>query len=228
MDYPQGDEYAANYLCAFGDYFGVQGILKHIGHFHWRLLHVDLGYLRRSHHTPDPASFDGYYGLTTDARQPTVFSPCPEDRFAALNEPIQPWRREGSEVVVVGFSRKQGEVLGLNPDWWAKALLPELRKHTKRRVVYRPKNYQDLDFRSYLQTHDVWAVVSHSSKAMVEALLEGVPVFPLAPCICGSMGGPIERLDAPVYPAREPFFAWVAYQQWTLAECEQGKPWICR
>jgi hypothetical protein len=72
-----------------------------------------------------------------------------------------------------------------------------------------------------------WALVTHSSNAAVEALLEGVPVFCTAPCAAYRMGRPdVAAIEAPALPDDREQWAWnLARAQWTLAEMKSGECW---
>lgn len=223
LDYPRGDEEQADILALWGDWHGAQAILADCGKRRWRMLHIDNGYLRRGH-------FSGYYSVSWDARQCGEYvmeRDFPPGRFLKLGEELKPWKRDGSTVAVLGFSRKQGKVIGLDYLAWLSSTVAEARRFTKRRVISRPKTYDGSDVRAWFRQEDVYAVVGLFTKAMVEALVDGLPVFPLASCAVSSMGySDLRKLDNPFYPSnREQFLANLAYHQWTLVELERGEPW---
>ena len=222
-EYPRGDEENADILAVWGDYAGVDRILHDCGKKLWRMLHIDNSYLRRGH-------YQGYYGISWNDRQCGSYlwdKDFPADRFRKLGEEIKPWKTSGSTVAVLGFSRKQGHVIGLNYlDWLAKTV-KDVRQHTKCKVIARPKLYDGSDVRAFYRQEDVHAVVGLFTKSMIMALLDGIPVFPLASCAASSMGlDDLKKIDSPWYPDnREDFFNRLAYHQWTLKELEQGEPW---
>lgn len=222
-EYPRDDEEEADILAVWGDWHGAQQILADCGKKRWQMLHVDNGYLRRGH-------YQGYYGISWNDRQCGMYMwdrDFPPDRFQRLGEEIKPWKTNGESVAVLGFSRKQGQVIGLPYMEWLAETVKEVRRHTKRRVISRPKLYNGSDVRSFFQKEDVFAVVGLFTKAMVMALLDGIPVFPLAPCAASSMGlADLKKVDSPWYPDNcKDFFSRLAYHQWTLKELERGEPW---
>ena len=222
-EYSRGDEEEADILAVWGDYAGVDRILRDCGKKRWQMLHIDNAYLRRGH-------YDGYYGVSWNARQCEAYlwgTPFPADRFQKLNHEIKPWKTGGSTIAVLGFSRKQGQVIGLGYLEWLAETVKEVRRHTKRKVVARPKLYDGSDVRAFYREQDVFAVVGLFTKSMVMALLDGIPVFPLAPCAASSMGiVDLKKIDTPWYPDnREDFFNRLAFHQWTLKELERGEPW---
>lgn len=222
-EYPRGDEEAADILAVWGDYAGVDRILHDCGKRRWQMLHIDNGYLRRGH-------YEGYYGVSWNDRQCGTYlweRDFPPDRFRALGEEIKPWKQGGSAVAVLGFSRKQGQVIGLPYMEWLAATVKEVRRHTQCRVISRPKLYDGSDVRAFFQKEDVSCAVGLFTKALVMALLDGIPVFPLASCAADTMGlKEVRFINDPWYPQnREGFFSRLAYHQWTLRELERGEPW---
>lgn len=221
--YPQGNESSADMLAIWGDYHGAERILRDIGTSAWSLWQVDNGYLNRGH-------YDGYYSLSLNARQATASlwsTNHKQERFLSLHEQIQPWRTKGESILIAAPSRKQAAFLGFNVDEWASSVKKTCLLYTKRPVKVRIKTYDGATpLREVLRNESIFAVVGHSTKGMVEALLEGIPVFPLAPCVVDRMGtADLSRLDSPFYPDnRAQFFANLAYHQWTLAELAEGLP----
>lgn len=222
-EYPREDEEEADVLALWGDWHGAQQILADCGKKKWQMLHIDNGYLRRGH-------YGGYYGVSWNARQCGAYlweRDFPPDRFERLGEEIRPWKKDGSTIAVLGFSRKQGQVIGLSYMDWLAGTVSEVRRFTGRRVVSRPKLYDSSSVRAFFQQENVFAVVGLFTKAMAEALVDGIPVFPLAPCAASSMGtASLQKIDEPYYPQnREQFFANLSYHQWSLEELKRGEPW---
>lgn len=221
-EYPRGDEEEADILALWGDWHGAQQILADCGKKRWQMLHIDNGYLQRGH-------YQGYYGISWNDRQCTYLmdKDFPPDRFLMLGEKIRPWKMDGESVAVLGFSRKQGQVIGLPYMEWLAKTVNEVHRHTKRRVVARPKLYDGSDVRAFFKQEKVFVAVGLFTKALVMALLDGIPVFPLAPCAASNMGiSDLKRIDDPFYPPdRKDFFNRLAYHQWRLEELARGAPW---
>src|SRR5690606_33738992 len=85
----------------------------------WRYTRISVGT-----HQPDLSAFK--------------FKP---DRVRSLPFPhICPVRKSGKHILLIGSSAKCHEFLDLpDPTEWAASVVAEIRKHTDRPIVYRPK-----------------------------------------------------------------------------------------
>jgi hypothetical protein len=117
----------------------------------------------------------------------------------------------------------------------------EIKKHTRRRVIFRPHPLGKLPpiegcdcsseplFKELTQAH---AVVTFNSNTAVEALLYGVPVFAFdeGSMVWNVCNRELRDLDNPSEPARQKWLNNLCYAQWTLAEMSEGLAWrhLCR
>lgn len=198
-----------------------------------RAVYVDLGYWGRR----KLSRFDGYHKIAVNSRHPTDYfqkQAHPSDRFASHRVQIKPWRTEGSHILVAGMSAKAAAAEQLLPNQWERKTIAELRKLTRRPIIYRPKpNWADakpiegstFDRESKLEEvlRDCHAVVTHHSNVAVDALLAGVP------CICPGgvasvlSGHSLEQIENPPTPdGRAQWAADLAYTQWSVDEMKQG------
>jgi len=241
--YESGTSLQPDYIAAWGDWFGVEDILRDVGLYGWGLLHIDNGYYARSSHTVGyKQSYDGYYSVTLNNRQCHEYlwdgdTPSP-DRFLTQEQSPHRWRKpsapENSIIYLLGFSSKQAKLFGLDHIAWLQATKAWLQPRTTRRILVRPKNYDDLNFRQVLRDENIHLVVGYHTKALVESLLEGVPIVSLAPCVVNLMGGSKNEhellnnppIDDPIKPNnRLDFFSRLAWHQWTLGEIAAGLMW---
>lgn len=199
-----------------------------------RVIFADLGYFGRRKRS----RYDGYHKLVLNARHPTEYFQREQhapDRFASFGIPIQPWRKEGRHVLVVGMSAKAARAEGLVPEAWERETVNQLRRITHRPIVYRPKpNWDDArpimgaDFRKD-QTlaeafADCHAVVAHHSNVAVDALIAGIP------CICPDgvasvmSGWNLTQIESPPMPkGRNQWAADLAYTQYSVDEMQDGR-----
>lgn len=203
-----------------------------------KAVYADLGYWRRE-------GFTGHHKLSINSRHPTDYfqrQKHPRDRFRKLNVPIKPWRSNtDGDIIVAGMSGKGANAEGLEPEQWERWAVEELRKHTKRRVVYRPKpNWHGSGEiagaglqRGHPQGDDVYsvllrtyAVVAHHSNVAVDALLEGVPVY-VVDGIARVLGQrDLAKIEQPIRPeGREQWAYDAAYTQWNIDEMASGQAW---
>jgi len=159
-----------------------------------------------------------------------------EDRFE-ISTPA--WNKEGSYVLVIAqFGHRDTDIS--MPISWPDNVVMKLREFTSRQIVYRPKvlrprflkrRYLDVmtDNESNLedQIKHAWAVVVYSSKAAVNALQLGVPVF-----VCGPNSvaadfarRDISNIESPYYPEnRKELFNKISWAQWNKEELVSGYP----
>ncbi len=137
----------------------------------------------------------------------------PRDRADKFKVQLQPWRKSGESVVVIPPSPHYKTIFGAHD--WLDATVTRLLQITGREI--RVKYNKKIPLAQYLQnTH---ALVTFGSVAGIEAAIMGIPVF--AGPICPSLpitAGPLERIDSPIYPDRQPWINSLAYASWTMDE----------
>lgn len=200
-----------------------------------KAVYIDLGYWNRRSRT----RWDGFHKISVNDRHPTAYfqsTDQPMDRLRAQNIRIESWRENRSAIVVAGMSAKAATASGFVPHAWERATIADLRKHTDRPIIYRPKpnwlGALPIAGSTMMKTESLpsilgqaYCVVAHHSNVAVDALLAGIP------CVCDEgvasvLATPIDQIDAPIYPdGREQWAANVAYCQWSLDEMRKGAPW---
>ncbi len=187
-------------------------------------VYIDNGYF-------SPGKRGGYYRATFNNAQFLGASHSGSSRFNLHNIPIKPWRRSGSKILFVKQKTPVDYVWTMQDmrEWFTNTCRI-LRSNTDRSVIFRekPKSVYELidhSFIDYLNSHDIWAVVTHSSNAAVEALIEGYPVFVATPCAASKMGlMDFSKIENPIYPDGREEWSWgLADNQWTQAEMRSGQ-----
>lgn len=203
-----------------------------------KAIYADLGYWQREGTT-------GHHKLGINSRHPNNYFQNRKhapDRWKRLNVTIDPWRKGGGAIVVAGMSGKGSNAEGLRAEEWEKFAVAELRKHTARPIIYRPKpnwvgsraitgaetqrgDSQGRDVAGVLRS-GIHAVVTHHSNVAVDALLAGVPVFCLDG-IAATLGlSDLAKIENPIKPDGREQWAWdAAYTQWSLSELSHGAAW---
>ncbi|MFQ5954707.1 MAG: hypothetical protein ACE5JZ_06570 [Kiloniellales bacterium] len=157
------------------------------------------------------------------------------DRFERFGLEIIPWRKGGRHVVVATQSELFYRMkLGHSRASWTAEVVRGIEAATDRpiEVCHKPAP-RDM---ARAQAHapkleslleDAWALVTHSSSASVAALIRGVPVFCLAPCMSSRMGlMDLAKIEEPVTPDGRERWAWaLAANQWTYREMATGQCW---
>lgn len=222
--YPEGKEERADLLAIWGDFHGTQHIFADREKFK-QLIHIDNAYIGRGH-------YQGYYSVSFNAKQATHYlwdGPLPDNsRWKALGEKIRPWQKDGTDILVLGLSRKQCQNLGFDYPQWNKDLLEKARAKSGRRCVLREKRYDRLNepLRDVLRKGSWYAVVGYNTKGFIEALLEGIPVYALGKCACYALAlSSLDQLQERFFsPKREEFFQRLAWHQWKRSEIATGAP----
>jgi hypothetical protein len=147
----------------------------------------------------------------------------PSDRFDDLNVGIKPWRiKQDGPVVLCGRVPKDKLI----------QVRDEILSKTDRQVIYRPHPASP-DTCPDLPTDNssleemlskAYAVAGYGSTILVDAAMEGVPIFLLDG---NSVARPIantslDTLHSPKLPKRHQWLCNLAYAQWNVNEIAQG------
>ena len=229
-------------VCVF---YGLQGPLKaafndYSRDPHRRVVFVDLGYIGRKSH----GRFQGFHKVTVDSRHPTkYFQRVKHDqsRLDTLGLDVAPWREPSPDghIVVAGMAPKGAHAEGFAPMGWERRAIATMRKHTKRRIVYRPKpnwlgavpipgaEYSRPGARTLLQDLEgAHAIVSHHSNANIEALVAGVPGFTEGGLASAISSSDLTQIESPRMDGdRVQWLADLAWCQWSISEIAEGLPW---
>lgn len=148
---------------------------------------------------------------------------------------------DGGHIVIAGSSAKYHELYGLpDPETYWEGIVTELRKHTDRKIIYRPKksygNAKPIEG-TYFSGVDLieeemlgaYAVITHGSNACFEALIEGVPAIVLGNGITRSISSghadEINHLVMADWDTRIQLLNDLAYFQWKTNEIEEPQFW---
>jgi hypothetical protein len=192
-------------------------------------VYLDLGYWRR----------DEYFKVSVNDRHPTAYFQIVQhnsERRSRFVDRIAPYRvRE--HILLAGMPVKAAWAEKLEPTGsWELAAVAELRKHTDKPIIYRPKptwrgpaipgtiytTFPDLA----VELAKSYCVVTHHSNVAVDGLQEGLAVF-ATKGVASVMGtSDLSKINDPLYPdEREQFFNDVSYCQWSVAEMKNGTAW---
>lgn len=218
----------------------LRGIMKHeIMKQCWRdkrpFRYVDTGYFGNRPSSANPHGWKWYHRIVPNNLQHGDIVPRPDDRWRELGLDIQPWRRNGRNIVVVMPDRKACSFYNTTPGEWSESVLAQLSLATDRPIQIRDRvadptartRNPATSFQSVL-AGDTWAVVAFNSTAATEAVLAGVPAFVTAPCNAAApvANRDLARIDDPWRPDSELVRAWachLAYGQFHIAEMSSGR-----
>lgn len=194
---------------------------------------LDMGYWRRER---------GYYKVAVNDRHPTNYLMSQEvgpARFNQLEIGFRPFRKSGKDILLAGMSHKAAWSWKLQTEGFETEAASILRRHTQRRIVYRPKpSWPDaqpifhtvFDRKTPLDAALAQAhcVVAHHSNVGCDALLHGVPVMVKHGAASVLCTYDLSKIETPYYPSDEERQAWanrLAYCQWSVAEMQSGACW---
>lgn len=173
---------------------------------------IDNGY-----HLPAQGGAQGYYSLTRCGVSPAMIEGDP----SRLPVRMAPWRMDGRFVLIAMPGEGFGRMMGINGDKWRREIAARVRRHTDRPISIRDKG-SPTPLAADLT--GAWALVTHSSKVAVDAVVAGVPVIveptnPAAPV--GSTD--LSEIETPRLPDRAAWWQALMAQQFTLAEMRTGR-----
>jgi len=139
----------------------------------------------------------------------------PDDRLKKWDVQIKPWRKSGSEIIVIPPTEAQTAYYDCG-DWMPKTLA-KLKQVTDRRVIIKAKDDKRL-LLFYLET--AHALVTFASVAGVEAAIAGVPVFATENCPAWQVSaGSLDNIEKPHYAEnRHQWACGLAYASWNWGE----------
>lgn len=207
------------------------------------IIYLDKGYSRGA--APGPVKLWEYWRVSVDAHHPTrdlMAVNRPNDRAERLGLVMQPWRRKGSQIVVAGSSQKYHDFYGLkHPTSWAAKVVRHLQQLSPNRpIVYRPKpSWREavpIEGTTFSQGGEIeevlegaWALVTHGSNAVFEAVLQGIPCIVLGDAVAKPISTTeLADIETPLlasYGQRHQWLNNLAYCQWTLPEFHDGIAW---
>jgi len=156
----------------------------------------------------------------------------PRDRLAATGfQPCKFYR--GSKILLAPPSQKLLNLYDIDLEQWLANVLSEIGAHTDREVVVRRKPSRTArtsdDSMAHALKQDIHCLITFSSIAAGEALLNGKPAITLGPnaaaALCSQSLDAIEKPHVPTLDEVEAWAAHMAYCQFTEAEMRDGTAW---
>ena len=220
-------------------FYGYDGLLPQVMRDYaavGRAAYIDLGYWQRL----SGGKLAGYHKIVWNGRHPEKYwrKNYPTDRLDALGVKISDWQPSGRHIVLAGMGDKAAAVYGLAVEAWERAIIQEIRRHTTRPIVYRPKPswkqarpIVSVDYAAPAVPIEnvltgAHCVVTHHSNVAVDALVAGVPAFTWHGVAREMALQDLTQIEKPIRPEnRQQWAADVAYLQWTVDEMAAGAPW---
>jgi hypothetical protein len=156
----------------------------------------------------------------------------PADRWAATGVRLKKFR-PGTNILLAPPSQKLLNLYNINLEDWIDKVQAEIRSHTDRPIVVREKQSrsvrQSTDTMEMALEQDVHCLVTFSSIAAGEALLNGKPAITLGPNAAAPLcSQTISAIVDPHIPTLDEVERWarhLAYCQFTEPEMKDGTAW---
>lgn len=200
------------------------------------LVILEYGYLKRASHPDNDQARTWQVSIGNLGWVPNF--KCAPDRFIGLGIEVKPLREPNPDcpIIVVGdhpgFPDAEDDFRWPEIRHWALSALEEIRKHTSRRVFWRPHPRQAVGIYGFngLSTGPIdwskqWACVVFNSNTGNEALIEGCPVFTDGWAGFRQVSNTdLSQIENPKLPDLTDYLHRLAHAQWFIPEIEQGAP----
>jgi len=156
----------------------------------------------------------------------------PRDRLSATG--FQPCKfKRGSKILLAPPSQKLLNLYDIDLEQWLTNVLAEIHARTDREVVVRRKPGRTArttdDSMAHALSQDIHCLVTFSSIAAGEALLNGKPAITLGPNAAAALcSQTLDAINEPYVPTLDEVEAWaahIAYCQFNEAEMRNGTAW---
>ena len=207
-------------IACFGILRGTGELIRKCKTFYY----FDHAYLYGNRHSPSKVTGERTYRLTKNHYQiQTIQDLTDEDkeRIKKYKVELKPWKDDGDYILIIAPSNFQINYHNIGS--WVDDTIKTLKQYTDRPIKVRDKK-SSRPLKEEIQ--NAYAVVSHNSAVVVDAVLNGVPVF----CDKMNMGVPIgltdfSKIEQPIKPDRQKWIDSLLANQFTMTEIKNGTAW---
>lgn len=189
--------------------------------------YMDGGYFGNYKSSFNPNGNKIYHRIVKNALQHTDIRQVPTNRWDSFNYIISD-RKVGKHILLVTPSEKPCKFYGINLEDWISSTITKIQEYTDRPIVVRSKSSrrERLTHSIYEDLSGAHAVVTYNSVAAVESVLEGIPVFALAPTAADPVcNKDLSLLENPTVFDKDLIYRWachLAYGQFHIDEFRDG------
>ena len=209
-------------ITCFGILRGTGELLKQSKEFYY----FDHAYLYGNRHSPSKVSGERIYRLTKNHYHIQTIQELTDEDNERIKKykqyiKLQPWKSDGNYILIIAPSHFQ--IAYHNIGSWVDDTIKTLKQYTDRPIKVRDKK-SSRPLREEVQS--AYAIVSHNSAVVVDAVLNGVPVF----CDKMNMGVPMgltdfSKIEQPIKHARLKWIHSLLANQFTMTEIKNGTAW---
>lgn len=191
--------------------------------------YVDTGYFGNQVSSLNPNGWKIWHRIVLNNVQHTGMHFFPDDRLAQTGISIKPWKKTGRTIVIAAPDEKPCKCYGIDLDQWVTSTVDKIKQYSDRPIVVRHRTksrHSRVISNTFADAiEDAFAVVTYNSAAGIEAVLQGIPVFTLAPVHAASAvaSQDLTKIETPFYPefVRE-WACYLAYCQFHVSELKSG------
>lgn len=197
-------------------------------------LYVDSGYFGNHVGAGNLRGVKLWHRIVLNDLQHNTIIERPAERWESFRIKLLP-RKHGTKIIVAAPDEKPCRYYGIDKDAWVAETVAELKKYTNRPIVIRERAPKRIDRVANDPLHkvladDVHALVTFNSVAGVEAVMQGVPTFVLAPSHAATpvANTDLSQIENPYWADSDKLHAWahhLAYCQFHVSELRSGAAW---
>ena len=174
-----------------------------------------------------------YWRISKNELHPTKHYHRPGDRFDRFGKQIDPWKNDGSHILVCPSSNTMNKYY--DESNWTQDTVNELKKHTDRKIIVRekprakgtsgPRAVELGGLKTFEEeAQGAWAVVTSVSMCAIDAVCMGIPIFTSKHSAVHQLGlQDLSQIESPKRQiSREPILYSLAYNQFTPEEFSNG------
>lgn len=192
--------------------------------------YVDTGYFGNHATRTNPQGWKHWHRIVPNNLQHQEILSRPPDRWLRHGLALQP-RRSGSHVLIAAPDEKPCRIYNTSLEQWLNDTVRTVAQHTDRPIVIRQRAAQPSQRRSNPFITDLinaHAVIVFNSNAATEAVIQGVPVYVMAPCHAAAAvaNRNLQTIEQPWWPDDDLRWRWVchlAYGQFHITEMQNGQ-----
>lgn len=214
----------------------IRGIMKHkLMKQCWKdgrtFYYMDTGYFGNEVGPKNSNGYKLWHRIVKNNLQHTDLIPRPDDRWLRHSKTIKPWRKTGSKILILPPGEKPAKFYGIDREKWIADTLATLEQNTDRPIEVRAKpgkrgNRVLINTFEQALDDDVFATVAYNTIAATESVLNGIPVFTVAPNAADPVAcKDLTQIENPYYADPDKLYAWachLAYGQFHVSELQNG------
>ena len=150
---------------------------------------------------------------------------APADRLCIFPSFPQPWRRNGTKILIVEPGEFAAGIMHVEAKSWGQQVADELKKYTNRPIEFRSKTNKKTRTSLYQQllTGDYYCTVSINSNSAAESIWAGVPAITLNRHVSNPVTrNSLSQINDLYYGPLGDWLAWLSYCQFTFDELMDG------